>query len=103
MREPVQVDCCKRGARDCPIFRGLPLESSDMRMAADHRGVEHGRGEDVIDVLRHQGQAPRNYTAIGRLEVLPVEHDPARGGGAEAGQRMHRQGLSRAVLTEDGQ
>jgi hypothetical protein len=52
VREFMKVDGGKCSLRDRGVPRGLPLESSDVRMAPDHGRLEDGRGKDVVNVLR---------------------------------------------------
>ena len=72
-------------------------------MPSDHHSFEHSRRENIVDVLREKGESAGCLQATARRNIAASKEHASPRGGSKARQRVHCQGLSRAILAENRQ
>src|SRR5690606_27034748 len=88
---------------DATVLRAVEAHGAQMR-APPHQGhLPGGEGEVRRDLLREEGDPPRDLAALEARQVESLEEDATASGKKEAGEDAKERALARAVLADDAE
>src|SRR5690606_35500500 len=88
---------------DATVLRAVEAHGDQMRAPPHQDHLPGGEGEVRRDLLREEGDPPRDLAALEARTVESLEEDATASGKKEAGEDAKERALARAVLADDAE